>query len=127
VANLLLARCSTRQREFAVRTAIGAGRGRLIRQLLTESLLLAVAGSVVGTLICAWAIPAIASLPGVSLPRAEGASLNIWVLTFCVLASVLAAVGSGLAPALRAARVDPQRDLKEGGGSRPAQKRVGYC
>jgi predicted permease len=115
VANLLLARSMGRSREFAVRVALGARHLRIVRQLLTESLLLGSLGGVLGLGLAFTATRAVLhSLPG-TLPRAEEISLDGRVLIFCMLVSLAAAVVFGLAPALRGSRVDLQSALKEGG------------
>lgn len=114
VAGLLLARTSARRKELAVRAALGAGRGRLIQQLLAESLVLAVAGGVLGILLALWTtnlLPAI--LPG-DFPRQQGIAINGSVLFFTVLATLIVAVGLGLFAALRAARVDLNDALSAG-------------
>lgn len=113
VANLFLARSISRAREFALRSALGASRGRMIRQLLTESLLLSIAGGALGLLIAAlgthWAI---AHLPG-SLPRVREISIDGRVLLFTVAASLLSGIGFGIAPALRGG-FELSAALKEG-------------
>jgi len=115
VANLSLVRSAARSQEFAIRTALGARRGRLVRQLLTESLLLALAGGGLGLLVAFWGIrAALKVLPG-ALPRAEEVQLDAHVLLFTLAAAVLAAILSGLAPALKTSRADFQETLKEGG------------
>jgi predicted permease len=115
VANLLLARAAARQREIAVRVAIGAGRRRIIRQLLTESLLLALISSVLGVAIAWWASRALVSLLSTS-GRAVSLHLPLdpRVLGFTVATAIGAAVLFGLAPAWRAGRTDPQSALRAG-------------
>jgi predicted permease len=121
VANLLLARSTTRTREFALRTALGASPGRMVRQLLTESVLLALAGGTLGMLLAAWGTKAaIRALPE-ALPRAEEIHLDSRVLLFTLAASVIAGILFGLAPAIKSSRTDIQETLKEtgrGGGAR---------
>jgi putative ABC transport system permease protein len=115
VANLLLARASSRERELALRAAIGAGRGRLVRQLLTESLLLAALGGAAG-LVVGWAgLEALVRLAPSDLPRLQAIAIDGRVLAFTAGAALLTGVLFGLAPALSVARVDPGRTLKDGG------------
>jgi predicted permease len=115
VANLLLARSTGRAREFAIRTALGASQTRVIRQLLTESILLSICGGALGLLLAAWGTQAALSLLPESLPRAEEVGMDARVLIFTLAVSVLAGVVFGLAPALRTARPNVQETLKEGG------------
>jgi predicted permease len=115
VANLMLARSTTRAREFAVRAALGAGRGRVVRQVLTESVLLAGAGGILGTLFAAWGTQAALGLLPTALPRAEEVGLDARVLIFTMLVSLAAGILFGLAPALKTARHDLNTTLKEGG------------
>jgi predicted permease len=115
VANLLLARSTGRAREFSVRAALGAGRTRIIRQLLTESVLLSLLGGALGLLLAAWSTRAgLAALPE-ALPRAEEIRLNLPVLLFTVGLCVLIGILFGLATALRTSRADLNDALKEGG------------
>jgi len=117
VANLLLARSTARLREFAVRAALGATQGRVVRQLLTESLLLAIAGGGLGLLFAAWGThAALGALPA-ALPRAEEIGLDRHVLAFTGLVSVVAGLVFGLFPALRTSRQDLHSTLKEGARS----------
>ena len=115
VANLLLARSTSRSREFAVRTAIGAGAGRIVRQLLTESILIALAGGGLGVLLCAWGLQAALKILPEALPRVEEVRLDGRVLLFTLAASVLAGILFGLVPALKSVRPDLHEILKEGG------------
>jgi putative ABC transport system permease protein len=117
VANLMLARGAAREKEIAIRSAIGAGRGRILRQLLTESMVLAFAGAAVGLLL-AWQLVRIlvAEAPA-GIPRLAETRLDGWVLLFALGASVVSAIAFGLVPALRAGRQDLQPILKEGGRS----------
>jgi predicted permease len=115
VANLMLARSTVRTREFAIRTAMGASQGRLLRQLLTESLLLAFTGGAIGLLLAGWGTKfAIAKLP-VSLPRAGEIGLDTRVLFFTVVVSLACGIFFGLGPALKSARTNLHDTLKEGG------------
>ena len=118
VANLLLARSTERTSEFAIRAALGASRGRVIRQLLTESTLLALAGGGLGILTAAWGLGAALRVLPAALPRAEEIHLDGHVLLFTLTASVLAGILFGLAPALSTSRADLHETLKEGGRTR---------
>lgn len=115
VASLLLARAAVRRKEIAIRSALGSGRGRLVRQLLTESLLLAGVGGAVGVLLAHFGIRFIVETGPQSVPRLTEAALDARVLGFALLATVACGVLFGLAPALRATRVEPQSELREGG------------
>ena len=115
VANLLLARSTTRKRELAIRAALGAGRWRVVRQLLVESLLLAVAGGGCGLVLASWGTRAgLGLLPG-GLPRSNEIGLDLRVLVFTVLVSLLAGVIFGAVPAIKGSRLDLHETLKEGG------------
>jgi putative ABC transport system permease protein len=114
VANLLLARAAYRGREVAIRASMGAGRTRLIRQLLTESILLSLAGGVFGLLL-AWAsLGPLLNISAGSLPLAFTIGLNRSVLLFTILVSVITGLAFGIAPALRATRLDLRETLNEG-------------
>jgi putative ABC transport system permease protein len=115
VANLVLARGAARGREMAVRTALGAGRARLVRQMLTESLLLAFLSGCIGAVLAAFGVLALIALAPPDIPRLSEATLNPEVLVFAVAVSILAALLFGMAPALRISRCDPQESLKSGG------------
>jgi putative ABC transport system permease protein len=115
VANLMLARAAARERELAIRAALGAGRGRLVRQFLAESLLLALAGGAVGVLAALWGVRMLVALAPPNLPRLGEVSINVPVLVFALGVSVLVAAGLGLVTALRATSGDPQGALAEGG------------
>ena len=124
IANLLLARSTTRHREVAVRMAIGAGRAQVIRQLLAESILLAMIGGAFGLILSAWAskaLLAIASGGPQTLPLVVGPNLRL--LGFGFALSLITAVLFGAAPALRASRVDLVASLKDGRGSLAGQQR----
>jgi putative ABC transport system permease protein len=129
VANLMLARTTTRERELAIRTALGAARSRLVRQILTESLVLATAGGMLGLLVASWGVEALPSLLAGRLPRAETIGVDGTVLTFALLATMLTAVCFGVAPALHASG-GPLASLKEGGrslGGGPRGRRVRHA
>jgi putative ABC transport system permease protein len=113
VANLLLARATTRRRELAVRAALGASRGRVLRQLLTESLLLALLGGLLGLLLAWWGVDALTRILPDDFPRRAEIALDGPVLGFTLLAALLTAFLFGLAPAWQAARVELQETLRE--------------
>ena len=125
IANLLLARSTGRTREFAIRAALGASRGRMVRQLLTESVLLSFAGGLIGLILAAWGTrAAIAVLPQ-ALPRAGNVGLDARVLIFTLGVSLLAGILFGLAPALKTSQRNLGETLKEGGrGSSGARHRL---
>jgi predicted permease len=115
VANLQLARATTRSREFAIRAALGASQSRVIRQLLTESVLLGLAGGALGLLVAAWGTQAALKILPDTLPRAQEVGVDGRVLIFTLLASLIAGVLFGLAPALKISRPNLQETLKESG------------
>ena len=115
VANLLLARATTRDREIAIRTAMGGSRGRLIRQLLTESVVLATVGGLMGLLIAAWGTSALGDLARLYLPRARDIGIDHSVLGFTAFLTILTGLGFGIIPALQASRPDLQSVLKDAG------------
>jgi predicted permease len=115
VANLQLARSTTRAREFAIRSALGASQSRVIRQLLTESILLGLGGGALGLWLAAWGTQAALRTLPETLPRAQDVGLDGRVLIFTVFASIVAGVIFGLAPALKTARPNLQETLKESG------------
>ena len=115
IANLLLARTANRQQEMAVRAAMGASRGRVVRQLLTESLLLAILGGAADTLLAEYAMGVVLPLGGQGIPRLAQTSIDARVLGFSLLLTFLTSVFFGLAPALHASKVDFASSLKEGG------------
>ena len=131
VANLMLSRNATRQKEITVRAALGAGRGRLVTQLLTESALLSLLGGALGLALAFWGVDALVAplmrrdLP---IPRLDNIQIDSWVLGLNLLVSLLTGIFFGLAPALSASRVKLNESLKEGirtvaGGLRPARLR----
>ncbi len=115
VANLQLARSTGRSREFAIRAALGASQGRVIRQLLTESILVGLAGGGIGTCLAAWGTQAAIRVLPSTLPRAEEVRLDAHVLIFTLAVSILAGILFGLAPALKTSRPNLQDTLKETG------------
>jgi predicted permease len=125
VANLLLARSAARTREFAVRRALGASRMQIIRQLITESVLLSFAGGVLGLAVAKFGLSAVlAAVPG-SLPRIENIGVNTSVLLFALGVSIAVGILFGLVPALKHAGTDLQSGLKEGGrGSTASHQRM---
>ena len=125
VANLVLGRATTRGRELAVRAAIGATRGRLVRQMLTESVLLALAGGLVGLVLAAWALEALVSLMPPNLTPPTEIRLDHWALLFTGVASLLVGVVFGLAPAWQAATADLHAGLKDGAGRATSTGRTG--
>ncbi|HKQ06511.1 MAG TPA: ABC transporter permease [Blastocatellia bacterium] len=114
VANLQLARAAARQKEVAIRAALGAGRRRLLRQFLTESILLAVIGGGLGLLLAFWGVRGLAALNIRDLPRTEEIAIDGRVLIFTLLASLMTGIAFGLASALQGSKVDLNASLKEG-------------
>ena len=115
IANLMLARASTRHRELAVRTALGASRVRIVRQMLTESAALALGGGVFGVLLAFWGVEAFVATAPAGLPRVDGVTVSVPVLGVAVLLSLASALIFGLVPALHASSVRPGHALGEGG------------
>ncbi len=127
VAHLLLARASTRQREVALRAALGAGRGRLLRQLLTESLMLAAAGGALGLLLAVGAIALVKQLGATSIPRVHAIAVDVNVAIFASTLTLVTAILFGLAPALKLSRPDlttPLRDADRGASTGRRARRV---
>jgi putative ABC transport system permease protein len=113
VANLLLAKAASRRREIAVRIALGAGRWRVVRQLLTESLMLSLAGGAAGLLLASWSNTALASLGPDTIPRVRSAGLDARVVVFTLGLSVFVGILFGLVPALRSTKTDLTESLKD--------------
>jgi len=125
VANLLFARAAARVREFAVRSALGANRARLVRQLLTESVLLSLLGAGLGLLFAILGVKSVPAAVSENLPRSENIAVNGPVLLLTLCASIAVGILFGLAPALKSWNSDPQASLKEGGrGSTVAHHRT---
>ncbi len=116
-ANLLLARSSARVREIAVRSALGAARARIVRQLLTESLVIALAGAALGTLLAVGGVRTLVAFLPADFPRASAIRLDASVFGFTLAVAVLTGLLFGLVPALTASRIDLQNSLREGGRS----------
>lgn len=115
LANLLLARSTARQRELAIRAAIGAGTGRLVRQTLAESLLLAAVGGALGVMLAKWVLLAVLLRAPLDLAGAQQLSLDGWALVLAAVVTVASGVIFGILPAWRVARTDPQAALRSGG------------
>jgi putative ABC transport system permease protein len=113
-ANLLLARAATRRKELAVRAALGAGRRRLVRQLLTESAILSLLGGAIGLLLAHWGARALLAISSEQMPRINEIRINGWVVGFTLSLSLLTGVVFGLIPALSSSRIDLTGSLKDG-------------
>jgi putative ABC transport system permease protein len=127
VANLLLARGASRGREVAIRTSMGASRGRIVRQLLTESVLISLAGGILGLLLASAALGPLLKISAGSVPQVFSIELDRWVLVFTLAASVVTGLIFGLVPALRIAKLDLHETLNEasrGSTSGPGQHRL---
>jgi len=120
IANLLLARAGSRKREIAIRTAIGAGRRQLVRQLLTESLLLSLAGGLCGLALAFWSLRFLFELVPKGISGLTALHVDARVLGFTLAISILTRVAFGLLPAFRTMRVDLNQVLKQGGGHQSA-------
>ena len=125
VANLVLARATTRRRELAIRAAIGASSGRLVRMLLTESIVLSLAGGVAGLLLASWSIDFLVALASEQIPRLRTLQFNGTVFFFNLVAAAGAGVLCGLAPALQGRRTDLNQTLKDAGDRGSAKKGIG--
>jgi putative ABC transport system permease protein len=117
VANLTLVRAASRVKEISIRTALGASRGRIARRLLTESLLLAIAGGTLGTLCAAWGVSLLVKLAPENLPRLDQIRIDGFVLGWTALVSLLTGVAFGLAPAWQSSRLNLNEALRDGGRS----------
>jgi putative ABC transport system permease protein len=124
VASLLLARGTARRRELAVRTALGAGKGRLIRQLLTESLVLASVGGMLGIIVAYWGVDLLVAVAPESIPRLEDVRLDPRVTVFAVAASAVVGMLFGIVPAFQGARAQVTDALKDGGRTGTARTRT---
>jgi putative ABC transport system permease protein len=127
VSNLLLARATTRTGEIAVRAALGAGRGRLVRQLLAESIVLSLAGGAAGLILASWGVRALIAVAPADLPRADAIQMDATVLAFGIALSVVAGIVFGMAPAIVASRPDLSiflKDVRRDGGSGGARRRL---
>jgi macrolide transport system ATP-binding/permease protein len=130
VSNLLLARASVRQKEIALRLSLGAGRGRLVRQLLTESLLLSLFGGILGSLIACWSFMRLtrfvtSHLPGDTPPISINVAPDLHVLVYALLLTLCTSIAFGLVPALQSTRPDLNSSMKGNGTATPSGKRSG--
>jgi predicted permease len=129
VANLLLAKATARTREIAIRAAVGASRGRIVRQLFVESMVLALIAGAAGLLLAKWGSDALVALAPGNIPRLAESSIDLWVLAFTLVLSMASSLLFGLAPALQISRVDLNETLKQGasravGGGRASRTRT---
>ncbi len=127
VANLLLARCASRRQELAVRASLGAGRWRVVRQLLTESILLSLAGGLLGILLARWSVAGMLALAPKELTRSLSISMDLRILLFAVGLSLLTGIVFGLAPSLVASRTRLTQALSDGGRSSTGGWRLQGC
>src|SRR6185436_12181618 len=123
IINLMLVRSASRQKEIAVRAALGAGRRRLLRQLLTESITLSLLGGGAGILLGAWGVQALLALNPIALPQYNQIRVDLTVLVFTLAASTITGLLFGLAPAWQTLKVDLHSALKEGGRTNMADAR----
>ncbi len=123
IANLLLTRATSRSKEIAVRTALGAGRARIMHQLLSETAVLGLLGGVLGIALAYWGVRALSSLLPPSLPQVNPIRVDYFVLGFALFLSAIAGVAFGLVPAMFAAHADTQNSLREGGRSSESRNR----
>ncbi|MBR9988581.1 MAG: ABC transporter permease [Gemmatimonadetes bacterium] len=123
VANLLVARAGVRERELAIRTALGAGRGAIVRQMLVETAVLGVVGAAAGALLALWAVDLLTALAPEGTPRIEQVRVDGAALLFALMAGILAAVGAALGPALYTARGRLAELMKDSGGHRTSPGR----
>ncbi|MFL6516162.1 MAG: ABC transporter permease [Chthoniobacterales bacterium] len=124
VANLLLARAATRQKEVAIRTALGASRWRIVRQMMTETLVLSTIGGIAGVMLSVWLTDILLSAMPKGAPGLDQVSLDYRVLTFAVLVSALTGILFGLAPSLQTSKLDVSSSLKEGGRTGEGHRRT---
>jgi predicted permease len=115
LGNLMLGRTAARRKELAIRTALGARRGRLVRQIVTETFVVALAGSLLGLLLAFWATEFFISVGGEAIPRADAIAIDGRVLMFTLLLAAVSAILAGLVPALQASRAAVREHLQEGG------------
>ena len=127
VANLLLAKATARTREIAIRAAVGASRGRIVRQLITESMVLALVAGAAGLLLAMWGSDALVALAPGNVPRLAETGIDGWVLAFTLGVSVAASLLFGLAPALQISRVDLNDALKQGAARAVRRRRRAAC
>ena len=120
LANLMLARADGRQREVAIRAALGADRRRIFQQLIVESLLMAAAGGALGALLAAFGVKAFVASQPVSVPRIDLIAVDLRILAFTSVVSILTGIAFGLAPAIRASSVDLLTSLEGFGARRPS-------